>query len=378
MPSESGETAAPSAAPTTAPTATTTPDYDLLLNPPEAARSYSGAFHSQSMLDSADAWVPMFLGSGEHLTIDIGTSMEVVGVATQGRAGNDHWVTAFTVQAGPDGTSWSVVGNLYGGLSFDGNSDRSTKVLSYFAVPHHVRYVRLLPTGWTPSEIAMRAGVLVRGMTPTPTTASPTTAMPSVSPSVSPSASPTSASPSSSPTTELPSVQPSASPSASPTTAAPSASPTLPAPSTSPTTASPTTAAPMASPTVGFPPGGPPPPPLPAAPLTDRQCEGFLIVDASYGTNRLVKQETTMWHLSFGVKQLCDAEVLQTSPSFPCYDMASGLNGDFVADGEVNLFDLSLMLRMLYGGVDMASQYLPRSFRTRAPSTSSARPPILV
>ena len=64
-----------------------------------------------------------------------------------------------------------------------------------------------------------------------------------------------------------------------------------------------------------------------------------------------------MWHLAFGVKQLCDAAVLQTSPNFPCYDMASGL-GDFVADGEVNLFDLSLQLRMLFGGMDMASQYM--------------------
>ena len=70
-----------------------------------------------------------------------------------------------------------------------------------------------------------------------------------------------------------------------------------------------------------------------------------------------------MWHLAFGVKQdVCDAAVLQTSPNFPCYDMASGLSGDFVADGEVNLFDLSLQIRMLFGGgMDMASQYMSSS-----------------
>jgi len=38
--------------------------------------------------------------------------------------------------------------------------------------------------------------------------------------------------------------------------------------------------------------------------------------------------------------------------------MASGLSGDFVADGEVNLFDLSLQLRLLYGWIDVASHYM--------------------
>ena len=44
-----------------------------------------------------------------------------------------------------------------------------------------------------------------------------------------------------------------------------------------------------------------------------------------------------MWRLAFGVATQCDASVVDTAPeNFPCYDMASGLSGDFVADGEVN------------------------------------------
>ena len=66
-----------------------------------------------------------------------------------------------------------------------------------------------------------------------------------------------------------------------------------------------------------------------------------------------------MWRLALGVDQLCDRSVLDAAPvNFACYDMASALEGDFVADGEVNLFDLSLHIRLLFGGMDMASRYL--------------------
>ena len=69
-----------------------------------------------------------------------------------------------------------------------------------------------------------------------------------------------------------------------------------------------------------------------------------------------------MWRLAFGVYQgQCDAGVTQDAPdNFPCYDMASSqaVGGDFVADGEVNLFDLSLQIRMLYGGIDIHESYM--------------------
>eukprot|EP00966_Prymnesium_polylepis_P328901 7384672-Prymnesium_polylepis.1 len=66
-----------------------------------------------------------------------------------------------------------------------------------------------------------------------------------------------------------------------------------------------------------------------------------------------------MWRLALGVDSLCDQSVLTVAPTdFACFDMASALYGDFVADGEVNLFDLSLHIRLLFGGMDMASRYL--------------------
>ena len=88
-----------------------------------------------------------------------------------------------------------------------------------------------------------------------------------------------------------------------------------------------------------------------------------------------------MFHLAFGVKQgLCDEDLLAISSTenFPCYDMASGLYGDFVADGEVNLFDLSLFLRMLYGGTEMAEYYMANSSTTDWKCARPAPPPIVL
>ena len=99
--------------------------------------------------------------------------------------------------------------------------------------------------------------------------------------------------------------------------------------------------------------------------MSERTCQGFEIVDASYGSNQFLSQETHMWRLAFGVASQCDSSVLEAAPdNFPCYDMASSLSGDFVADGEVNVFDLSLQIRMLFGGIDMADSYMRLSDTT--------------
>jgi len=67
-----------------------------------------------------------------------------------------------------------------------------------------------------------------------------------------------------------------------------------------------------------------------------------------------------MWRLAFGVFEgQCAGPVLDAAPdNFPCYDMASSLLGDFVADGEVTVHDLGLHIRMLYGSIDMPSSYM--------------------
>jgi hypothetical protein len=62
------------------------------------------------------------------MTIDAGLLVDMVGVVTQGRADMDQRVTSYTVQVSKDGGTFSAVD---GGESFQGNSDRSTRVSSF-------------------------------------------------------------------------------------------------------------------------------------------------------------------------------------------------------------------------------------------------------
>ncbi|KAL1520808.1 hypothetical protein AB1Y20_022370 [Prymnesium parvum] len=69
-----------------------------------------------------------------------------------------------------------------------------------------------------------------------------------------------------------------------------------------------------------------------------------------------------MWRLALGVDHICDDTILDTAhDNFACYDMASALYGDFHADGEVNVFDLSLHIRLLHNDFHMPSSYMSES-----------------
>ena len=90
-----------------------------LLNPSEAARSYSttyggdmpGTGHARSMLDSAQAWTAATAAAGQWMQIDLGTFRQVVGVAIQGRGDYpDQYVTSFEVQCSMDGVHFTTAG----------------------------------------------------------------------------------------------------------------------------------------------------------------------------------------------------------------------------------------------------------------------------
>ena len=66
-----------------------------------------------------------------------------------------------------------------------------------------------------------------------------------------------------------------------------------------------------------------------------------------------------MTRLVGGLNLQCDDAVLEFSPEPQCYDMASGTQGEFFADGEINVIDYRLHRRMLRGGViDRDRQYM--------------------
>jgi len=117
------------------------------------------------MLDSDTAWVAggFFTPGVDHwLQFDLGSSLTVSGVVTQGRANiglptfAPEWVTSYKVQYSNDDLNWNWVDNEY---IFTGNIDQNTKVTNTFNTSVLTRYLRILPiTGAHPS---MRAGVLI-------------------------------------------------------------------------------------------------------------------------------------------------------------------------------------------------------------------------
>ena len=86
------------------------------------------------------------------MQIDAGMVVDVHGVVTQGRRDSDQWVTKYTVKTSVDGKAWAGAG------TFDGNTDRSTKVHSIFEKPTKARYVRIVVDEWN-GHICMRAAL---------------------------------------------------------------------------------------------------------------------------------------------------------------------------------------------------------------------------
>ena len=143
------------------------------------------------------------------------------------------------------------------------------------------------------------------------------------------------------------------------------------------------------------PPSPPPPPPSPEMPLSMQQCRGFDIVRQDLNVNDMITQ---MFELSVSVTLMCDERVWSPSlitdssgthpvgwapANYPCYDMASGTFGDFVADGSVNLFDVALLSRLVFGAgehyINRATAYMRDpaawmyNFSTDMGSTCQAR-----
>ena len=146
------------------------------LNPLETSRSYSsrwkdapiGLRHAQSTLDSPQAWSAKANDLNQWVELDLGATMEVVGVITQGRRDYDQYVKTYKVDTSIDRIEYTPVdfnvdeANPNTERIFDGNVDRSTKVTNLFEVPvPGARYVRVHPVAWY-RHISMRVGVVVR------------------------------------------------------------------------------------------------------------------------------------------------------------------------------------------------------------------------
>ena len=102
------------------------------------------------------------------MVVDAGSILELFGVRTKKKAKDrDQWVTRFTVDISTDNTVWSSVdgGSVFAGPTSDDN--REDGIDAFFAAPVSARYVKITVLEFE-AHVAMRAGLLAGGCTPSP------------------------------------------------------------------------------------------------------------------------------------------------------------------------------------------------------------------
>ncbi|XP_067027638.1 uncharacterized protein, partial [Acropora muricata] len=80
--------------------------------------------------------------SPQYLQFDFGKVVTVSGIATQGDAVDNKWVTEYAVRYGYDEQSWL---DYDGGQHLSGNSDKSSVVVRVFSSPFAAKFVRIIP-----------------------------------------------------------------------------------------------------------------------------------------------------------------------------------------------------------------------------------------
>ena len=102
------------------------------------------------------------------MVVDAGSILELFGVRTKKKAKDRaQWVTRFTVDISTDNTVWSSVdgGSVFAGPTSDDN--REDGIDAFFAAPVSARYVKITVLEFE-AHVAMRAGLLAGGCTPSP------------------------------------------------------------------------------------------------------------------------------------------------------------------------------------------------------------------
>ncbi|XP_074611771.1 uncharacterized protein LOC141866210 isoform X4 [Acropora palmata] len=96
----------------------------------------SSLYGSSSWCSNGDASSP------QYLQFNFGKVVTVSGVATQGDAGDNKWVTKYAVSYGYDEQSWLEYAEVQ---HLIGNSDNSSVVVHLFSSPFAAQFVRILP-----------------------------------------------------------------------------------------------------------------------------------------------------------------------------------------------------------------------------------------
>ncbi|KAM9216144.1 adipocyte enhancer-binding protein 1 isoform 2-T2 [Dugong dugon] len=124
-----------------------------------------GRLNMQAGADEDDyydgAWCAEDDGQTQWIEVDTRRTTRFTGVITQGRDSSIHddFVTTFFVGFSNDSHTWTMYSNGYEEMTFHGNVDKDTPVLSEFPEPVVARFIRIYPLTWNGS-LCMRLEVL--------------------------------------------------------------------------------------------------------------------------------------------------------------------------------------------------------------------------
>ncbi|CDW88399.1 galactose-binding domain-containing protein [Stylonychia lemnae] len=91
------------------------------------------------------AWGASFCDQNQWVQVCLIKPKIVTGVALQGRANEDQWVTWYKVMYSIDGINWFYHES---GKEYQGCYDRQTVIQHDFETPFKARSVRIVPTKW--------------------------------------------------------------------------------------------------------------------------------------------------------------------------------------------------------------------------------------
>jgi len=135
------------------------------MNPRDSNRTASSA-HGNSqpghglhrgMLDSAQSWSATQSNHKQWYQIDLGGEQWIGGVVTQGRHDADQWVTKYQIWLRNTG-DWWCVGGQHVAKTYDGNTNRDSRVEHKFSKAQRAQFVRIYPQEWH-NHISMRVGL---------------------------------------------------------------------------------------------------------------------------------------------------------------------------------------------------------------------------
>ncbi|XP_030848286.1 uncharacterized protein LOC587535 isoform X3 [Strongylocentrotus purpuratus] len=124
-----------------------------------------GRLHMAAVEKQGGGWVARKANKKQWIQVDLLTPYRITGVATQGRLGEERWVTSFKIACSTDNNIFDTVKDAVDPEAdkiFPANSDGNTVVFNALPAVIFCRYVRLIPVTWH-TFIALRMELYQEG-----------------------------------------------------------------------------------------------------------------------------------------------------------------------------------------------------------------------